>query len=85
MKTYKHLEIGIKNILFLANRFWSVTFGHITVIIIPQGSFLLCPLEMRGEGLTLTYSVFYLILQFAGKDCYRAVIWFLLHVHVRNV
>lgn len=85
MTTYKHLEIGMKNILFLANRIWSVTFDHITVIIIPQGSFLLCPLEIRGKGLTLTYSVFYLILQFVGKDCYRAVIWFLLRVHVRNV
>lgn len=74
MKTCNHLEIAVKNVLFLVNRIWSVTFGHITVILIPQGSFWLCPLEIRGEGLTLTYSAFYLILQFLGKDCYRAVI-----------
>lgn len=45
MKTYKHLEIAMKNILFLANRVWNVTFDHITVTIIPQGSFLLCHLK----------------------------------------
>lgn len=45
MKTCKHLEIAMKNILFLANRVWNVTFDHITVTIIPQGSFLLCHLN----------------------------------------
>lgn len=54
MKTYKHLEIAMKNILFLANRVWNVTFDHTTLIIIPQGSFLLCHL---GESNKDTDSV----------------------------